>query len=269
MKRALISTVTALSLFGSGLTAFANSPEAVRAAITAGDFSAAFTQAETLDTAEGYALAAESLLSEIMLGLAEKNKKQAKRARKLAEAALELDPSHQNARLQYAVADGFVARETGDVSAWMKKLPQKTQAIIQAYRTDYPNDPRGDVLLGAWHLAVAGKAGNENAKKWFSANIADGRALYKSARLKRPQDIIIGVNYAFALLGLKDEDFSGTQEAHQILNEVIAARPTDHIGHVLQGYARGALEVIEDRDAARDYAEMFLEGKVPQFSVED
>ena len=268
MKQIQITLALLASLTLNGL-AFAAGPADIHAQIINGEYQAAYIQAEKLETAEGYALAAQTLLSEIMLGQADKNKKQAKRARKLAEAALELDPSHQNARLQYAVADGFVARETGDVSAWMKKLPQKTQAIIQAYRTDYPNDPRGDVLLGAWHLAVAGKAGNENAKKWFSANIADGRALYKSARLKRPQDIIIGVNYAFALLGLKDEDFSGTQEAHQILNEVIAARPTDHIGHVLQGYARGALEVIEDRDAARDYAEMFLEGKVPQFSVED
>lgn len=139
MKRALISIVTVLSVFGAGLMSFANSPETIRQSITVGDFAAAFTQAETLETAEGYALAAESLLSEIMLGLAEKNKKQAKRARNFAQAALDLDPSNQAARLQYAVADGFVGREAGDVSAWMKKLPQKAEAIIKAYRSDYPN----------------------------------------------------------------------------------------------------------------------------------
>ena len=268
MKRALISIVTVLSVFGAGLMSFANSPETIRQSITVGDFAAAFTQAETLETAEGYALAAESLLSEIMLGLAEKNKKQAKRARNFAQAALDLDPSNQAARLQYAVADGFVGREAGDVSAWMKKLPQKAEAIIKAYRSDYPNDARGEALLGAWHLTVARKAGNERAKKWFGANIADGRKLSQSALAAQPDDIVIAVNYAFSLLALKDEDFSDIEEARQVLLAVSALNPEDHLGRVLKDYAVKALGEIEDRERVRDYAEFFLEGKVPEFTQE-
>ena len=269
MKRVLISLVTVLTLLGAGLTSFANSPETIRQSITAGDFSTAFVQAEALGTADGYALAAESLLSEIMLGLAEKNKKQAKRARALAQAALDLDPSNQNARLQYAVADGFVGREAGDVSAWMKKLPQKAEAIIKAYRTDYPNDPRGDALLGAWHLTIARKAGNEKAQKWFGANIADGRKLSQFALAARPDDIVVAVNYAFSLLALKDEDFSDIEEARQLLRAISARNPEDHLGRVLKDYAVEALGEIEDRDRVSHYAEMFLEGKVPEFTPEN
>jgi len=268
MKRALISIVTVLSVFGAGLMSFANSPETIRQSITVGDFAAAFTQAETLETAEGYALAAESLLSEIMLGLAEKNKKQAKRARNFAQAALDLDPSNQAARLHYAVADGFVGREAGDVSAWMKKLPQKAEAIIKAYRSDYPNDARGEALHGAWHLTVARKAGKERAKKWFGANIADGRKLSQSALAAQPDDIVIAVNYAFSLLALKDEDFSDIEEARQVLLAVSALNPEDHLGRVLKDYAVKALGEIEDRERVRDYAEFFLEGKVPEFTQE-
>lgn len=237
----------------------------VRAAMQKGEYGVAYIEAENLQTADGLALAAESLLSEIMLGQARKNKKQAKRARKLAKAALEIDAANQNARLQHAIADGFVTRETGDVSAWMKKLPQKTEAIVQDYRQDYPNDPRGDALLGAWHLAIARKAGNKNAKKWFDASIAQGRDLFLTARAMEPDDIIIGTNYAFSLLALSDEDFPETEEARQILSEMVTLTPQGHLGGVLQNYAKDVLAKIDDREAVRDYTDMFLEGEAPRF----
>lgn len=244
--------------------AFGADISTIRAHMQKGDYAASHAEAENMLTAEGQALAAESLLSEIMLGQAKKNKKQAKRARKLAEAALKLDPLHQNARLQYAIADGFVTRETGDVSAWMKKLPQKTEAIVKAYRDDFPDDPRGDALLGAWHLAIARKAGNKNAEKWFGATISQGRELFLTARTSTPEDIIIGTNYAFSLLALKDEDFPETEEARLILSEMDTLEPTNHLGAVLQSYAKEALARIEDRDDVRDYTDMFLEGKRPE-----
>ncbi|MEP3654380.1 MAG: hypothetical protein ABJO36_05735 [Litorimonas sp.] len=262
MKRLQITLSVLASLLLS-VPSLADGPTDVRQHMINGSFETAFAQAEQLGSADGYALAAESLLSEIMLGQAKKNKKQAKRARKLAEAGLDLDPKNQNARLQYAIAHGFVTRETGDVSAWMKKLPQKTQAVVQAYREDFPQDVRGDALLGAWHLAIARKAGNENAEKWFEASIAQGQSLFQNARTVKPNDIVISVNYAFSLLALKDDDFPDVEEARQILTSVIATEPTDHLGRVLKIYADEALTLIDDRDAVRDYAGMFLDGEKP------
>lgn len=258
-------TLTVLVSFALNGAAFAVGPEDIRAAMVEGDYAAVYTQAEQLLTADGYAVAAEALLLEIILGQAKKNKKQAKRARKLSETALELDPSHQNARLQYAIADGFVTREASDVSAWMKKLPQKTQAIVQSYLFDFPTDPRGDALMGAWHMAIARKTGSENGEKWFGATIAQGRALFQNARAAQPDDIVVDLTYAFSLLALKDKDFAYLEEARQILKGVTSAEPTDHLGRVLQSYAAEALTQIEDRDVVRDYAFMFLDGKKPSF----
>lgn len=268
MKRVNTTLAILASLLLSG-SAFAVGPMEVRAAMDSGSFETAYVQAKSLETADGYALAAEILLSEIMIGAVEKNKRQAKRARKLAEAGLELDPTHQNARLQYAIADGFVTRATGDVSAWMKKLPQKTHKIVEAYRTDFPSDPRGDALLGAWHLAIARKAGNRNAIKWFDASAAQGRALFQKARLGQPDDVIIGVNYAFALLALEeDEDeeeknLAYTEEARQILTKIMATEPTDFLGRTLKTYAAQALTHIDDRELVCEYAGMFMDGKKP------
>lgn len=262
-----------LSALMLSVPAFSVGPAEVRAAMASGSFETAYAQAEALDTADGYALAAEILLSEIMIGEVEKNKKQAKRARKLAVAGFELDPSHQNARLQHAIADGFVTREAGDVSAWMKKLPQKTEAILQAYRTDFPADPRGDALLGAWHLAIARKAGDKNAEKWFGASIADGQALFQKSRDAEPNDIIIGVNYAFALLALEEDDqertSAHTEEARQILTHVMGLEPTEFLGQVLKTYAAEALMHIDNPEVIRDFAGMFMDGKKPQIQLED
>ncbi len=258
----VLGVLAALTLGGP---TFAVGPEDVRASIANGSFDSAYTQAEQLGTADGFALASEILLSEIMMGQAEKNKKQAKRARKLAEAGLQLDPAHQHSRLQYAIADGFVTRETGNVSAWMKKLPQKTEATVQAYRTDFPADPRGDALLGAWHLAIARKAGNKNAEKWFGASIPQGRELFQKARAAEPDDIIINVNYAFSLLALEEEDFGDTAEARQILMTITTTQPNDFLGSVLKTYASEALTYIDDRNIVGDYVGMFLDGKKPVF----
>jgi len=243
---------------------FANATSNPRAKLMQGEFAAAYAEAKQTETADSRALASEILLTEIMLGLAKKNKKQAKLARMLAEAALKIDPNHQNARLQFAIADGFVTRETGNVSAWMKKLPQKTHVIVQSYRDDFPDDPRGDALMGAWHLAIARKAGNKNAIKWFDASIAEGRTLFLAARAEQPKDTIIGVNYAFSLLALKEGDFSDTEEARLILTEISRMTPDDHLGKTLKAYGIEALNRIEDRDDVRDYVGRFLDGKVPE-----
>lgn len=241
----------------------ASDSQAIRAHLSQGEFSVAYEAAQSLQTAEGYGLAAESLLSEIILGRAKKNKKQSKRARKFAKAALELDPADQNARLQYAIAHGFITRETGDVSAWMKKLPQKTQKVVQAYRDDFPDDPRGDALMGAWNLAIARKTGDKDAQSWFGANIEQGRTLFMKARKSDPNDPVLGVSYAFALIALKDKDLADTEEAREILTDMIDLAPTDYLSEILLGYAREALARLDDRDAARDYVGLFLDGKVP------
>lgn len=253
----LISLLLAMPSFAADISS-------IHTQMAAGHYEAAYIEANELETSEGYALAAEVLLTEIMLGQAEKNKKHAKRARKRAKSSLELDPENKHARLQYAIADGFVTREAGDVSAWMKKLPQKTRKIIEAYQGDYPEDPRGKALMGAWHLAVVRKAGDKNAQKWFDASIADGRNLFLDARSTQPTDIIIGINYAFSLLALDPEDFPDSEEARRVLSLMVQLKPQDHLGQTLQSYGKEALNRIDDRAAVSEYVGMFLDGKVPE-----
>ena len=260
----IISSLIAPMVVALAVPAYGFDVAVVKEGMAKGQFAQACMLAEEADTAEGLALAAECLLTEILLGEAEKNKKQAKKARKLAEAALELETMHQNARLQFAIADGFVTRETGDVSAWMKKLPQKTFDIIQAYRKDFPDDVRGDALMGAWHLGVVRKAGEKNANKWFDASILEGRRLFEKALEQSPDDIVIGVNYAFSLIVLDEEDFSDLSVARTHLEHLNAMQSEDYLGQTILAYGKEALSRLDDREKAQDYTAQFLDGERPE-----
>jgi hypothetical protein len=226
-----------------------------------GQYEQAYNLAESLRTAEGYALAAESLARSVMLGEAKRLKKTSRLAREKALRALELDPSLQNARLQYVVTDGFVARLTGNVSAWMKKLPQKSFEKIENYRADFPDDVRGDALLGAWHLAVVRKAGNENAEDWFGANVREGQRLHQKAFSVTPDDPVVLLNYAFALIALDSDASSHQEDISSLLTHCASLSPRDDLDDKLIAHAKKALELREDPDAMRLYAEGFLDGQ--------
>ena len=146
----------------------------------------------------------------------------------------------------------------------MKKLPQKTYGIIQSYRTDFPDDVRGDALLGAWHLAIVRKAGEKNANKWFKASIKDGQYLFEKALDKSPDDIIIGINYAFALIVLDEEEFSDLSVARNHLEYLSRLEPKDYLGQTLFAFGKEALSRLDDREKAQDYTAQFLDGKRPE-----
>jgi len=173
-----------------------------RAQLLAGEYDAAISLGETIGTAEGLALAAESISAKVMLGYVDDRKDEAKRARKLAAQALELNENSHEAHVQFALAYGFEAQASSQFRAWRKKLPKKTRKAIDEVRLRFPDDPRGDALLGAWHLGIVREAGAEQAQDMFEANEADGIFYYEAALNRQPNDIIMLSNYMTTLLSI-------------------------------------------------------------------
>ena len=239
--------------------AWGNSAAEVRGLIASGDYETARVTAESLDTAEGYALAAESLSAQILLGEVTKLNKQSKQARALSQRALALDPALYNAQLQYALSDGFVTRTSGDITAWRKKLPSKTLAIIKDFRAAYPDDPKGLALEGAWHLGVIRKTGEKNGGKWFGASLAEGERLYAQARRLAPNDVLIETNYAMAFLVLDVETYS--PQMKPILEAVAAMPANDDLYKKVQSKAATVLAAYGDDKRVKKLAGRFLDGK--------
>jgi len=242
--------------------AWADTAEDARELITLGDYETARAIAQNLNTAEGYAMAAESLSAQILLGEVDKLNKTSKQARELSERALALDPSHYNARLQYALADGFVTRTSGNLTAWRKKLPSKTLAIIQELRASYPDDPKGLALEGAWHLGVIRKAGLKNGGEWFGASLEEGKRLYRDAVLVDPHNILIQANY-FMGLQVLNKELPVYSEIHNraSLERILALPAETDIDKKTQLRMREVLENLDDPKTMRKLAEKFLDGK--------
>jgi len=239
--------------------AWGNSAAEVRGLIASGDYASARMTAENLQTAEGYALAAESLSAQILLGEVSKLNKHSKQARSLSQKALTLDPAHYNARLQYALSDGFVTRTSGDITAWRKKLPAKTLAIIQDFRAAHPDDPKALALEGAWHLGVIRKTGEKNGAKWFGASVEEGERLYAQARAAAPNDVVIETNYAMALLVLDPETYG--PQMKPILEAVATMPAPDDLYRKVQSKAAKVLVAYGDMDEAEKLAGRFLDGE--------
>jgi len=258
-RQFITACVVACASFAVPLMAMAGPADDIRGLIKSGDYTKALTLASDIETAEGYILAAESLSAQIMLGEVDKLNKSAKRARKFAKMALELDPSSYDARLQYALAEGFVTRTTGNLTAWRKRLPMKSRKTIQNLRADYPQDARVMALEAAWHLGVIRKTGESSGQKWFGASTANGHNLYQAAIARAPQDIIIRTNYIMGLLALKAEPDAALIKTH--LDALMLMVPQTDAEMKVKNHASLVHASLTDMDLAKTQAEQFLDGK--------
>ena len=241
------------------MPAWANSAQNIRALIDAGDYSQAQAEAENLNSAQGYALAAESLSTQILLGEVDKLNRRSKEARSLSEKALALNPDLYDAKLQYALTDGFVTRTSGNITAWRKKLPMKTYEKIQSFRSDYPDDPLGLALEGAWHMGVVRKAGENNGGKWFGASLTEGLRLYELARKTNPSDILVTTNYAMSLLVLNPEEYGA--RVKPALESVRLMSPRTDLERKIQKRADEVIVIYDDHKKVEKLAAKFLDGK--------
>ncbi len=239
--------------------AWANSAADVRAFIASGDYETARVTAETLETAQGYALASEALAAQILLGDVDKINSRAKEARALALQALALDPMLYEAQLQYTLSDGFVTRSANPLTIWRKKLAQKTYARIKNFRTAYPDDARGMALEGAWHLGIIRKTGEKNAEKWFGASLSEGERLYEQARSRTPNDIVIETNYALALFALDAAKFAAKVKI--LLERVRTMTAQSNLERRVQDVAAKVEAALSEPRRAKKLAEDFLDGK--------
>lgn len=192
-----------------------------------GEYDAAIDKAIAVNSAEGLLVAAETLSGKVMLQHVEDANDSAKQARKWAEDALEAMPESQEAHVQFALAYGFETRTSSPFRAWRKKLPNKTLEAIENVRTKYPDDPRGDALLGAWHLGVVQKAGAKNGEKWYGASAEAGVKYYEAAMKAAPGDIVIASNYVISILALDAELY--LDRAREIMVHVETLSPQNAV----------------------------------------
>ncbi len=241
----------------------ANSIDYARNLFFQGEYEKARQAGEALGvsqgSAQGYALAAEAMSAQIMLGLLDKPHKQSKRAFALAQKAIALDPEDQDAIMQYTLTYGFVTRTSLPLTAWRKKYPMKSLALIEGLQTDFPEDPRADALLAAWHLGVVRKTGVKNGEKWFGARLDQGIELYESAIRRAPDDIIIHSHFALTRFVIDPENYA--KETQELLEKIAAMPAMTAIDRDVQSRMVEILDNFDNPKVAIKKSENFLDSK--------
>ena len=198
----------------------------IRMAYRAGQFQTAQHLGELSGSAEGLTLAAAAAMAHARFELTGDPAMSAlERAEGLARKAISLNPHDITARLILAVSLGAQSREMTLVSAYFSDIALIGRQEIDAVLATNPKEPRALALSGLWHLEVIRRAGNSLGGVVYNADQALGIAEFDAALAGAPDDPAIRVEFATALLALKDSHL--VPRARQELIAALELPPRD------------------------------------------
>ena len=244
IKASILSCLTAVCAILLAGAAGAQSIEAARAALDEGRFVEATELAESLETSEGYALAARSLaIHGYHFAKDEQKQSLFERATQLAEEAVRLDPRNPQAHLQFAHALGRYTQTVDISEAFDKRYPEKVHEALEEALRLKPDMAAAHFSLGSWH-AEARHGGGVIAGILYGANEKEALAHFERAFELAPHDIPTLYRYAHGLLLLnRDPNY---QQAYDLLTravEIPSKDAYDRITHKL------AVELLADLKA--------------------
>jgi tetratricopeptide (TPR) repeat protein len=197
---------------------------AAQFAYAAGAYDEAARQGEEVGDSPSFALAARALLAESILSVRAVPEEVLTRAVQDAQRALDLDSKSIDARLDLALALGMQGQRVSLGEAWRRGYAQRGRHLIEEAIALSPNEPRALCLLGGWHLEVLRRAGGAGAL-FLGARFDRGVAAFEKARAAAPNDPLIALHYAVALLGLDPRKHGAL--AADLLAAAAAVTPTD------------------------------------------
>lgn len=227
----IMATVAALTLvLGGPASARPTSPE-LAGDFARGEYLAAALGAEAAGGADDLAFAARALLAHCMTGSGEPDAATLDRASEDAQAALRLDPLHEEARLQLAIALSLKSRGMDALSAWAAGYGERGRRLAEDVLRSDPGSFYAHGFLAVWNIEVERAGGSMGA--WaMGASIEKAREHYATAAKLAGDDVGIHWQYARALAALDLARFSS--EVRAALDRAISARADDHVEDVMQ-----------------------------------
>ena len=250
-------TAAAAALLAFALPASAHPTSIELAAKFArGEYMAAASDAEAAASADDLAFAARALLAYCMTGTEEPDAAIVDRASKDAEAALKLEPAHEEGQLQLAIALSLKSRPMDTMAAWNAGYGEKGRKLAEEVLKADPSNFYAQGFLAVWNVEVERRGGGFGA--WvMGASIDKARSHYRAATELAPDDVGIHWQYARALAALDAKTYGA--EAAQALDRAMAATASDHVERIMQARAAQLAEALKgDRSAAQKLAEVML-----------
>lgn len=211
-------------------------PDAALRLFAAGNFIAAAEAADNRQTSENLAFAAYALVA-----ASAQTREPATvdallaRAEGIAQSALRLDPHSVDARLQLALIYGLEGRRASLAHAFAQGYATRGKRLIDEALARAPNNARAHALLGAWHVEIVRRGGAAGALA-FGARLGRGFEEFERARALAPNDPLIALHYAVALLEMGPE--AHAEQAATLLRAVQATVPQNALEEMSVAAAR-------------------------------
>lgn len=221
-----------------------------------GDYMAAAQEGEADAGADDLAFAPRALLAYCMTGAGEPNDDTVERASRNAEAALKLEPGHEEGRLQLAIALPLKSRRMDVMGAWTSGYGEKGRKLAEDVLKADPSNFYALGFLAVWNIEVERLGGSLGA--WaMGARLDKERSYYDAATRLAPDDVGIHWQYARALVALDASEHAA--QASQALARAIAANAGDHVEQVMQSRAAQlAAALTGDKESAQKLAQVLL-----------
>lgn len=221
-----------------------------------GNYMAVASASETAASADDLAFAARALLAHCFTGTEDPDPAIVDRASNDAEAALKIDPAHNEGRLQLAIALALKSRAMDAMDAWNKGYGEKGRKLANDVLKSDPDNYYAHGFLAVWNVEVRRRGGSLGAA-FMGASVKEGRKHYEEASRLAPDNIGIHWAYARALVALDAKQYS--EEANKALSRAMSASADDHVEEVMQERARTLAETLKtDRKAAQSLARKTL-----------
>ncbi len=249
--------IAALAAGAAAMPAFAHpTSEELAGMFSRGEYMMAAKQAEAAAGADDLAFAARALLAQCMTGSGEPDAALVERASKDAEAALKLDPDHEEGRLQLAIALSLKSRQMDVMAAWTAGYGDRGKKLAEEVLKADPSNFYAHGFLAVWNVEVERRGGGLGA--WvMGASMVAAREHYAAAVRLAPGDAGVHWQYGRALAAL-DAKAHGA-EAVRVLERAVASDATDHVQEVMKARAaRLAAALKGDKTAAQALAREML-----------
>lgn len=242
MKRAGLSAA-ALALVLWTAAAGATPVEDATRLYNKGEFLAAATAAQNINTAAGLALAARAVLAHaIYVAKPSQRTEEYRRGEELASKALTLDPKNVEAHLQMSVAIYHRSRTMSPVEAFFRGLPDAALAHLNTALSIDRKNPWAYSLLGGWHFESVRLGGSFLAATLLGASLEEGRAAFDKANRLMPRSITL--QYSFARTLLMNDPVANRAEAVQALETVLAGKPATYVEELTVARARAIRDAV-------------------------
>lgn len=174
------------------------------------------------------------------------------RAESAAQNALTLDPASVEGRLQLALTLGVRARRANIAEAMAHNYAPRGHRLLQEALSREPDNAWAHELLGAWNLEVLRRGGTTGAAL-YGARLSTGMAEFERAHALAPDDPMITLHFAVALLELDHAKYA--DRARSLLEAATASTPRDAFETQTLARAREVAAILSsDGSAAANLA---------------